>query len=1833
MAEFKLSRLKYTWRGEWDSSVSYNPDDVVSFGAKVYTCLVSHTSFEFNADLTAVDTSVPPAAVPRWEKIADGARWLGEWAIETVYQLGDVVRVNGTSYLCTTAHTSEIDLGNTYDQQNFYDQISNWTVLLSAEQWYDEWQPQHFYNINDIIRYGGKTYRCIQAHPSSANLTTGLEANQESWEIVSIGNDWKGEWSINFKYKVRDIVKYGGYVYQCNTAHISTINSVDGLLYDLEKWDVLFEGVEYRGDYSTDTSVLYKPNDIVRYGSYLYITDQLFTADIPFNSLRWQVYVPGLEFDTAWSSIVAYQIGDVVRYGGNLYISVAETLDEAPDTSASWNLLFQDTRIQGNWSISTEYRPGDTVRRGGNLYYSLTTNTGQEPDIAEDGSTTNSDHWRLITESIRWRGVWEENVNYIAGDTVVWVSSSYKCRDKHFSSQLNRPDDDPLIGMGTEDGAGDSTLLGTYWEKITEGYSLNRLQEVGDIRTFGDTGDGSSVGFTKVSIGTTGQSLIVNNNGAVEWTNWSESQKVYYVAPTGIDDPTQGTSPASPWRTVRYACENITGYASIFVRTGVYEEILPIKVPAFVAIIGDELRSTVIKPAPQQITDAYKLKIVDAINYFNTIGKFIVREIEIGNDDPEEPETTLYGELRQDFTGTPATEIESGILDILTLSAINKLSNGINPTLSGTNIATTDADRLNAISQLTSNRTFIKNEITLYLQAQDPTFVVPSRWTSDLDRIIDSYIYDIRYPGNFKTTETATFFVNSNDPVVNKSQNMFLLRDGTGLRNMTLVGLEGQLTPPVEALVVNQRPTAGAYASLDPGWGVSDSSVWVGTKSPYVQNVTTFGTACVGLKVDGDLHAGGNQTIVSNDFTQILSDGIGVWCNGTGRSECVSVFTYYNHIGYLCTLGGKIRGTNGNCSYGRFGAVSEGSNTAEEPITAKVNNFSYEASVNFVQTKSGQLQKFFFDNAGVDYTQATFTITGAGINAAVEADEFRDGSVFELRIMDPGDSSAVGGSGYVFNTNAAQSGNDLQVQLAGSDTQEPDAYKTMRLYLGSGTGVGQYGYIAEFEDTGKYAWIAKESTTPVQITETTSVGNLITYVPGATELAVDMPVIFTAETHIGNIQPETVYYITTIGANTFTVSTSVGGADFNLINATGAMVMHFLGWEHIVSGTPIESTLDSTSNYFIEPRLQFSSPGVSTAASTLPASRQWTSIASNQETFVVVGLDTTSAALSIDAGANWTTTTLPSQSLWTKVKYVGDRFMAFATGGQAAFSEDGTAWSAMTMPSGFEWRDVTYGNDIWIAVAVGGSTAAKSTDGETWTTFNLPEGADWNSIEYGKGRFLALALSDSSLVNTAISLDGTTWTLGSYPGSAISLAYGNNRWVAISGGYGTAQESFISFDGATWVQGTLPAEANWQNVTYGQGVFIAVANGESSMALSYDGVSWEDYTLGGSAPWCGVAFGNMIKPGKFLAISGSTSNSTIARTISTGVTTQARAVVVSGRISEFRIWEPGSGYESAPVMTITDPNNNGEVNVDVRIGNGVIASPSIVSEGSGWATTSTRATIVGDGYRDQYQIGTELVISDLTRIPGPGDNISISGIDDYTYKLLTATVLSGSAPSYNARITIAKDLGRDESPEHGTDIEIRQLYSQVRLTGHDFLDIGLGNFIETNYPDTLFPIGTVIAPENEVAERGGGRVFYTSTDQDGNFRVGELFAVEQSTGTVTLNAQFFELQGLEELRLGGVTVGGTGVVVREFSTDPLFIADSNNVVPTQAAIRAFINRRVSGGGADAVTGALTAGVVTIGPNLITTTTGDELIFENKVNFKGGIDGDWLIHSYFLSSGA
>ena len=44
MADFKLGRLKFKWRGDWTTSTGYVIDDIVKYGGNSYVCIANHTS-------------------------------------------------------------------------------------------------------------------------------------------------------------------------------------------------------------------------------------------------------------------------------------------------------------------------------------------------------------------------------------------------------------------------------------------------------------------------------------------------------------------------------------------------------------------------------------------------------------------------------------------------------------------------------------------------------------------------------------------------------------------------------------------------------------------------------------------------------------------------------------------------------------------------------------------------------------------------------------------------------------------------------------------------------------------------------------------------------------------------------------------------------------------------------------------------------------------------------------------------------------------------------------------------------------------------------------------------------------------------------------------------------------------------------------------------------------------------------------------------------------------------------------------------------------------------------------------------------------------------------------------------------------------------------------------------------------------------------------------------------------------------------------------------------------------------------------------------------------
>jgi hypothetical protein len=136
----------------------------------------------------------------------------------------------------------------------------------------------------------------------------------------------------------------------------------------------------------------------------------------------------------------------------------------------------------------------------------------------------------------------------------------------------------------------------------------------------------------------------------------------------------------------------------------------------------------------------------------------------------------------------------------------------------------------------------------------------------------------------------------------------------------------------------------------------------------------------------------------------------------------------------------------------------------------------------------------------------------------------------------------------------------------------------------------------------------------------------------------------------------------------------------------------------------------------------------------------------------------------------------------------------------------------------------------------------------------------------------------------------------------------------------------------------------------------------------------------------------------------------------------------------------------------------------------------------------------------------------------------------------------------------------------------------LNSVGTKFSKVGAGSFNDSNFPNLILgdPVDnsdpttftdSPAATKGEVWERTQGRVFWTSTDQFGVFRVGQFFNIDQATGTTTISSGI----GLTNATALGFT---TGTTITEFSVDDGFVDNSDDAVPTEKAIRRYIDRRL-----------------------------------------------------------
>ena len=137
------------------------------------------------------------------------------------------------------------------------------------------------------------------------------------------------------------------------------------------------------------------------------------------------------------------------------------------------------------------------------------------------------------------------------------------------------------------------------------------------------------------------------------------------------------------------------------------------------------------------------------------------------------------------------------------------------------------------------------------------------------------------------------------------------------------------------------------------------------------------------------------------------------------------------------------------------------------------------------------------------------------------------------------------------------------------------------------------------------------------------------------------------------------------------------------------------------------------------------------------------------------------------------------------------------------------------------------------------------------------------------------------------------------------------------------------------------------------------------------------------------------------------------------------------------------------------------------------------------------------------QVGSIIVIDGLTQRPNYGDAVKFASDAEY-YTVIASTELVGGSSTVTIEETIATPIADD------TAVTFHQR-SLISASSHTFEYVGTGNDISTALPE----LGGFPVQANEVIETNAGKVYYTSTDQEGDFRIGGELTINRDTGTIT----------------------------------------------------------------------------------------------------------------------
>jgi hypothetical protein len=777
-------------------------------------------------------------------------------------------------------------------------------------KWRGDWAVSTAYVIDDIVKYGGNTYVVTSNHTSSATVAgfyTDLAASKYSLQAESLF--FKGDYAASTHYKLNDVVKYGARQYRCTTQHTSAAAVAGVAILNTANFQLYIDATDYKGSYALNT--YYKVNDVVKYGAGLWICITAHTSsgsDSSFDETKFNTYTEGLQWEDSYNAATNYQTGDVVTYGGYVYIAIQEIpAGNTPTNNAYWDVVTTGYKPTGTYSHGTSYKTGDVINYGGNSYVANTNHSSQYPAVQATGAV-NSSYWDLVSTGFKFQGSYAPGTTYLIGEVVRYVGSSY----------VQKKDRQQGVTPGTD---------ATVWETLAVGDEGNVMSEAGDMIFTNASGAPA-----RLDLGPAG-SILTSNGVIPEWRYDESGKNVLYVSNSGNDS--NPGSKTLPYKTIKAALAasnrlDVLEFSSLSGGSGGAAGVYTVS-----SFSTSGSGSNIIIQVVKDGTSALSLSNITIINggkNFAVNDTITLSSADLGGGTNLvlTVKSVNFGDLIWIKAGSYRENLPLVVPSGVSVRGEALRAVEVQPnTGSSSTIATISIS--STISGATSGTYLYKHPVTT--SGSGAGLVVNVTISSNTVSAVGVYHGGYNYTVSDTSTLTAgqigcggsgTLTITVASLENNNASYMWLLNNSTNLRLMTLRGMTGTSVH----LSANTGFGGAVVTSLDPEGAILE-------QSPYCQDMTSVNTGAVGIKIDGLLHtnASSNKSILGTHFTQINSDGIGIWCHGNGRAEMVSCFTYYCNKSYYASEGGFIRSLNGSSVYGEYGAVADGQLVAETPIS------------------------------------------------------------------------------------------------------------------------------------------------------------------------------------------------------------------------------------------------------------------------------------------------------------------------------------------------------------------------------------------------------------------------------------------------------------------------------------------------------------------------------------------------------------------------------------------------------------------------------------------------------------------------------------------------------------------------------------------------------------------------------------------------------------------------------------------------------------------------------------------------------------------------------------